>query len=58
MEAPVKSAKRYIPPAGPVSLKKDVEQIATKAHPTRVEGERFKVTKALAELNKLNGWAK
>lgn len=58
MEAPVKSAKRYIPAPGPVSLKKDVEQVATKAHPTRVEGERFKVTKALAEMNKLNGWAK
>lgn len=58
MEAVAKSSKRYIPPTGPVSLMKDVEQVATKAHPTRVEGERFKVTKALAELNKLNGWAK
>lgn len=58
MEAIAKSNRRYIPPTGPVSLKKDVEQIATKAHPTRVEGERFKVTKALAEMNKLNGWAK
>jgi len=57
MEAAVKS-KRYIPPTGPVSLKKDVEQIATLKHPTRREGEHFKVTKALAELNKLNGWAK
>lgn len=58
MEAQAKSNKRYIPPMGPVSLKKDVEQVATKAHPTRVEGEVFKVTKALAEMNKRNGWAK
>lgn len=58
MEAVAKSNKRYIPPVGPVSLKKDVEQVATKLHPTRVEGEKFKVTKALAEMNKLNGWAK
>ena len=58
MEAVVKSNKRYIPPIGPVSLKKDVEQVATVKHPTRVEGERFKVTRALAEMNKLNGWAK
>jgi hypothetical protein len=58
MEAVAKTTKRYIPPVGAVSLKKDVEQVATKAHPTRVEGEKFKVTKALAEMNKLNGWAK
>jgi hypothetical protein len=58
MEAVAKSTKRYIPPVGPVSLKKDVQQTATKEHPTRIEGERFKVTKALAEMNKLNGWAK
>ena len=58
MDAIAKSNRRYIPPTGPVSLKKDVEQIATKAQPTRVEGERFKVTKALAEMYKLNGWAK
>jgi hypothetical protein len=42
----------------PVSLRKDVEQVATLAHPTRPEGERFFVTKALAEKNKVNGWAK
>jgi hypothetical protein len=58
MEAVVKSNKKYIPPVGPVTLRKDVEQVATLAHPTRPEGERFKVTKALAEKNKLNGWAK
>lgn len=58
MEALAKSSKRYIPPVGAVSLKKDVEQVATIKHPTRREGERFKVTKALAEMNKLNGWAK
>lgn len=58
MEAVAKSSKRYIPKPGPVSLKKDVEQVATKAHPTRVEGEVFKTTKALAEMNKANGWAK
>jgi hypothetical protein len=57
MEPAVKS-KRYIPPTGPVSLMKDVEQVATLKHPTRREGERFKVTKALAEMNKINGWAK
>jgi hypothetical protein len=57
MEAAVKS-KRFIPAAGPVSLMKDVEQVATLAHPTRREGEKFKVTKALAEMNKRNGWAK
>lgn len=58
MEAVAKASKRYIPAVGPVSLKKDVEQIATLKHPTRVEGERFKTTKALAELNKINGWSK
>lgn len=58
MEAQVKSNKRYIPPVGPVSLKKDVEQVATKEHPTIVEGKKFTVTKALAEMNKRNGWAK
>jgi len=58
MEAKAKSSKRYIPPVGPVSLRKDVEQVATLAHPTRPEGERFSVTKALAEKNKINGWAK
>jgi len=58
MEAKVKGGKRYIPPVGPVSLKRDVEQVATLAHPTRVEGERFKTTKALAEMNKRNGWSK
>ncbi len=58
MEAIVKKSNRYIPPAGPVSLKKDVEQTATLAHPTRPEGQKFKVTKALAEMNKRNGWAK
>jgi len=58
MEAVVKSTKRFIPAAGPVSLKKDVEQVATLKHPTRVEGERFKTTKALADMNKANGWAK
>jgi hypothetical protein len=57
MEPAVKS-KRYIPKPGPVSLMKDVEQVATLKHPTRREGEVFKVTKALAELNKINGWAK
>lgn len=58
MEAVAKANKRYIPPVGPVSLKKDVEQVATKEHPTIVEGKRFKTTKALAEMNKINGWAK
>lgn len=58
MKAIVKSNRRYIPPTGPVTLKREVEQVATEAHPTLVEGKRFKVTKALAELNKLNGWAK
>lgn len=58
MEAISKTSKRYIPPVGPVTLKKDVEQIATKAHPTIVEGVKFKCTKAIAEMNKLNGWAK
>lgn len=57
MEALVKS-KRHIPAPGPRSLKKDVEQVATLAHPTRREGERFLVTKDLADLNKKNGWAK
>jgi len=50
--------KRYVPKPGAISLKKDVEQVATLTHPTRREGERFKVTKALAEMNKHNGWAK
>lgn len=58
MEAVAKSTKRFIPTPGPISLKKDVEQVATLSHPTRPEGERFKVTKALAEMNKKNGWAK
>lgn len=58
MEAAVKSNKRYIPTPGPVSLKKNVEQVATLSHPTIREGERFKVTKVLAEMNKKNGWAK
>jgi hypothetical protein len=58
MEAVAKSSKRFIPSAGPVSLKKDVEQVATKSHPTRVEGEKFKTTKALAEMNRANGWSK
>lgn len=58
MEAVAKTSKRFIPTPGPVSLRKNVEQVATVTHPTRVEGERFKVTKALAEMNKRNGWAK
>jgi hypothetical protein len=58
MEAVAKSAKRYVPPVGAVSLKRDVELVATKAHPTTVEGEKVKVTKAIAEMFKLNGWAK
>lgn len=58
MKAVAKSSRRYIPPVGPVSLKREVEQVATEAHPTIVEGQRFKVTKAIAEMNKLNGWAK
>jgi len=58
MEAVAKTSKRFIPEKGPVSLKKDVEQTATIKHPTRVEGEKFKVTKALADMNKANGWAK
>jgi len=58
MEATAKKNNRYVPAPGPVSLKKDVEQVATLAHPTRPEGQRFKVTKALAEMNKRNGWAK
>ena len=58
MEATVKKSNRYVPAEGPVSLKKDVEQVATLAHPTRPEGQRFKVTKALAEMNKRNGWVK
>ncbi|HYF69092.1 MAG TPA: hypothetical protein VD884_13205 [Ohtaekwangia sp.] len=58
MKAVAKSGKRYIPPVGPVTLKREVEQVATEAHPTIVEGKKFKVTKAIAEMNKLNGWAK
>lgn len=58
MKAIAKSSKRYIPPVGPVSLKREVEQVATEAHPTIVEGKKIKVTKAIAEMNKLNGWAK
>lgn len=58
MEATAKSSKRFIPSPGPVSLKKDVEQVASVKHPTRPEGQRFKVTKALAEMNKANGWVK
>lgn len=58
MKAVAKSSKRYIPPVGAVSLKREVEQVATEAHPTIVEGKKIKVTKAIAEMNKLNGWAK
>lgn len=58
MEAVTKKSNRYIPQEGPVSLKADVEQVATLAHPTIAEGKRFKVTKAIAEMNKRNGWAK
>ena len=58
MKAEARSSKRYIPPVGPVTLKREVEQIATEAHPTIVEGKKIRVTKAIAELNKRNGWAK
>lgn len=58
MKATAKSSNRYIPPVGPVSLKREVEQTATEAHPTIVEGRKIKVTKAIAEMNKRNGWAK
>lgn len=58
MEATAKRTNRFIPKPGPVSLKKDVEQTATLKHPTRPEGQVFKTTKALADMNKANGWAK
>jgi hypothetical protein len=58
MKAVSKSNRRYIPPIGTANLKREVEQVATEAHPTIVEGRKIKVTKAIAELNKLNGWAK
>jgi hypothetical protein len=58
MKAVAKAGNRYIPPVGPVTLKREVEQVATEAHPTIVEGRKFRVTKALAEMNKRNGWAK
>ena len=58
MERVAKSQnKRFVPKPGPVSLKKDVKQIATKTHPTRYEGDVFFVTKTLAEHNKMQGWA-
>lgn len=58
MEATAKRSNRFIPKPGPVSLKKDVEQTATLKHPTRPEGQKFKVTRALADMNIANGWAK
>lgn len=50
--------KKYIPPVGPVDLKKRVQLTATEKHPTRKAGEVFNPSYITAEKFKLNGWAK
>lgn len=52
------TVKRYVPKPGTFDLTKRVKQVATKTHPFRAEGEEINVSVALAEHNKLNGWAK
>jgi hypothetical protein len=52
------TVKRYVPKPGTIDLTKRVNQVATDTHPFRKEGEKFSVATALAEHNKLNGWAK
>lgn len=54
----MESVKKYVPPVGPVDLRKRIELTATEKHPTRKQGEKFSPGVAVGELFKFRGWAK
>jgi hypothetical protein len=49
---------QVVPKQGDFDITKRVKQIATDKHPFRSEGEEINVSKAAADKNLANGWAK